>query len=85
MEQSKFANWENLVRLAETEPDLKKTRAHLEEAETAMFLRAIELVNSRDEHEESEALHAAAERLLWVKRVRLGWPDPYFQEERQAS
>ena len=85
MEQSRFANSENLVRLAETEPDLNKTRRYLEEAETAMFFRALELVNSSDGQEESRSLHSAADRLLRVKRERLKWPDAFFEQKSKAS
>ena len=85
MEQSRFANSENLVRLAETEPDLNKTRRYLEEAETAMFFRALELVNSSDGQEESRSLYSAADRLLRVKRERLKWPDAFFEQKSKAS
>jgi hypothetical protein len=67
------------VLLAETEPDLRKARECLNEAETSMFFRSLELVNSLEGHDESKQLHAAADRLLRVKSEKLKWPEPHLK------
>jgi hypothetical protein len=70
--------WENLVRLAEIEPDLDITRKYAEQAESEIFLRALELIHSPEASDEKEGLRAAANRLLRVRIERLKWPAPYL-------
>jgi hypothetical protein len=84
MEYPEKPTWERFVCLAETEPDLELARDYVEMAETAMFFRASDLVHSPNGCEESEALHCAADRLLRVKNERLKWPEPHFEQARQA-
>jgi hypothetical protein len=84
MDNSSVPEWDAYIRFAETHPDLDKVREYVEEAEVAMFYRAMDLVHSTSGHEGSEALHRAADRLV-VKRDRLKWPEPYFEADAQAS
>jgi hypothetical protein len=74
--------WENLIRLAEIEPDLDGTRDHAERAELAIFHRSLELVHSPEESEEKEALRAAANRLLRVRTARLKRPAPSLERTK---
>jgi hypothetical protein len=86
MDNQAVPEWESHIHLAETDPDLDKVREHVEEAETAMFYRAMDLVHSTSGgNQESEALRRAAGRLSVVKRERLKWPDPYFEAHQRAS
>ena len=69
--------WEVWIQLAESEPDLEKATKYVEEAETAMYFRAIALVHSFNGHEESDALRRGSDRLLRIKSQKLKWPDPF--------
>jgi hypothetical protein len=64
---------ERCVGLAETEADLNKVRAHVDEAEAELFFRAMDLANAPVGPDEAHALRSASERLLTVKRDRLDW------------
>jgi len=81
MDNQAVPQWETYIRLAETDPDLNKVREHVEEAEVAMFYRAMDLFHSTEGREESEALHTAADRLWKIKTERLKWPEPHFGGE----
>jgi hypothetical protein len=50
-----------------------------------MFYRAMDLVHSTVGHEESEALHQAANRLWKVKSERLKWPEPHIEPADSSS
>jgi hypothetical protein len=80
MSDLQYPSWEGLVREARAERDLKKAREKVEEAETAMFLRAQELRNSNDGHVEMEAMRRAANEILRIKNEKLGWPAPSLGE-----
>jgi hypothetical protein len=77
MSQPELPEWERLIQLAETEPDLEKATAYVEEAESALFFRLNELVHSSDGHLESEVLDRATDRLLRIKSEKLNWPNPF--------
>jgi hypothetical protein len=66
--------WKDKFQRVVEETDKTKLKDSVLEAEGAMFCRLQELEGSADHHEERAEMHAATEKLLEIKRDKLGFP-----------
>jgi hypothetical protein len=74
MQDSYPMSWKELYQQALQESDTKKLTELVQAAEHAMVIRAQELLNSADHHEERSEMAVATAALLTIKVHKLGWP-----------
>ena len=67
-------SWKELFLWALTESDKEKLTALVQATEQAIIVRAQELLNSTDHHEERSEMAVAHAALLSIKTHKLGWP-----------
>jgi hypothetical protein len=67
-------SWKELYFQTLLESDTEKLTELVQAAEHAMVIRAQELLNSTDHHEERIEMKLAAADLLVIKTYKLGWP-----------
>jgi hypothetical protein len=66
--------WKELYLQALLESDTEKLTELVQATEQAIVLRAQELLNSSDHHEERSEMAVAKASLLAIKVHKLGWP-----------
>lgn len=76
MQDSYPVSWKGLYLQALLESDSEKCTELVQATEQAIVLRAQELLNSSDHHEERIEMKLAAADLLVIKTYKLGWPSP---------
>jgi hypothetical protein len=69
-------SWQKPLQEAIDESDLQKLAQELSAAETAIFVRMLELVGSPEAGKESEAIRQAGKEILKIQTKRLNWPFP---------
>jgi hypothetical protein len=74
MQDSYPVSWKELFFQALLESDDAKLTELVQAAEHAMVIRAQELLNSTDHHEERSEMAIAKASLLSIKTHKLGWP-----------
>ena len=74
MQDSYPVLWKDLYLQALLESDAEKLTELVQATEQAIVLRAQELLNSSDHHEERIEMKLAAADLLVIKTYKLGWP-----------
>jgi hypothetical protein len=74
MQDSYPMSWKELYQQALQESDTKKLTELVQAAEHAMVIRAQELLNSTDHHEERSEMAVATAALLTIKVHKLGLP-----------
>jgi hypothetical protein len=74
MRDSYPAPWKDLFLQTVLESDKEQLTVLVQAAERAIALRAQELLNSADHHEERGEMVIAHESLLSIKTHKLGWP-----------
>jgi hypothetical protein len=74
MSDMRYPSWQIPLHDAINESDLRKLPEKLSLAETAIFYRMQELVNSPDGDRESAAIREACRELLRIQTERLKWP-----------
>jgi hypothetical protein len=67
-------SWKELYFQTLLESDTEKLTELVQAAEHAMVIRAQELLNSTDHHEERIEMKLAAADLLVIKTYKLDWP-----------
>jgi hypothetical protein len=67
-------SWKELYFQTLRESDTEKLTELVQAAEHAMVIRAQELLNSTDHHEERSEMAIAKASLLSIKTHKLGWP-----------
>jgi hypothetical protein len=68
-------SWRLLHKAALGETDTAKLRQRIFELENALFLRAQQLIDTSDHHQERADMLQASDDLLRLK-TKLGWPEP---------
>jgi hypothetical protein len=66
--------WKDRIQRVFEETDKTKLKDAVLEAEGAIFQRFQELEGSSDHHEERTEMHGATEKLLEIKKDKLGFP-----------
>jgi hypothetical protein len=74
MQDSYLMSWKDLYLQALLESDREKLTELVLATEQAISLRAQELLNSSDHHEELSEIPVAKGSLLAIKVHKLGWP-----------
>jgi hypothetical protein len=74
MQDSYLGSWKELYLQALLESDDAKLTELVQAAEHAMVIRAQELLNSTDHHEERSEMAIVKASLLSIKTHKLGWP-----------
>ncbi|MGC1627172.1 MAG: hypothetical protein WA735_09940 [Candidatus Acidiferrales bacterium] len=74
MQDSYLMSWKELYLQALLESDAEKLTELVQATEQAIALRAQELSNSSDHHEEQSEMSIAKASLLAIKVHKLGWP-----------
>ncbi|MFZ0584248.1 MAG: hypothetical protein WAN72_03860 [Candidatus Acidiferrales bacterium] len=72
--QDSYPMWKDLYLQTLLESDTEKLTELVHAAEYAITLRAQELLNSPNHHEERSEMAVAKASLLSIKTRRLGWP-----------
>ncbi|HZV86473.1 MAG TPA: hypothetical protein VFF95_02930 [Candidatus Binatus sp.] len=74
MQDSYLMSWKEHFLHALLESDTEKLTELVQATEQALALRAQELLNSSDHHEERSQMTVAKASLLAIKVHKLGWP-----------
>jgi hypothetical protein len=77
--------WADIYVKTLCETDQEKLAQLVPQAETALFLRELEIPTSGDHSEEHYEIAVAKAALLSIKVHKLGWPAPYLRIPERDS